>query len=540
MIQEKEEMPASATAATAQARSELQEYLSVSQQRRHLFPRSALVGLCAGIVAVIFRLLLTWADLTRNSLLAWAHQSPTWGWLAPVCFGAVGAALSVFLVRRYAPEASGSGIPHLKATFHRLRELRWWRVLPIKMLGGMLALGSGMALGREGPTVQMGGAVGDAIARWLNASARDRLVLIASGAGAGLAAAFNAPLSGLVFILEEVQRDFRPVVFGAAFLAAAVADIVARFATGQLPVFSVPSYAAPPLAAMPAFVALGIIAGLLGVLFNWGIIVTLNLFDRIPAHVRVALAGFVGALAGLLAWFSPQAVGGGHHLAEQALAGNFLLAAIPFWFLLRFGLSLVSYGTGAPGGIFAPLLVLGALAGLAVGLITQQLVPAIAPEPAVFAVVGMAAYFTAIVRAPLTGVVLILEMTGNYGQMLPLLVSCFAAYAVAEGLKTLPIYEALLERDLVRGGLRPVYKEPIVVEMTVEEGAPFMGKMIKELALPPGCIIVNCYEDEHEFIPTATTQLLPHMRITAVISPQAANALSILRRGCEAATRGET
>ncbi|MEZ4736970.1 MAG: H(+)/Cl(-) exchange transporter ClcA [Caldilineaceae bacterium] len=346
--------PAPTSTATAQARSELHEYLSANQQRRHLFPRSALVGLCAGIVAVIFRTLLTWADVVRTDIVLWTQQSAAWGWIVPVLVGATGAALSVFLVRRYAPEASGSGIPHLKATFHRLRELRWWRILPVKMVGGVLAIGSGMALGREGPTVQMGGAMGDAIARWLKVSARDRLVLIASGAGAGLAAAFNAPLSGLVFILEEVQRDFRPAVFGAAFLAAAVADIVARFATGQLPVFAVPTYPAPPLEAMPVFVLLGLVAGLLGVAFNWGILTVLNLFDRIPSHLRVALAAVVGGGAGLIAWFSPIAVGGGHTLAEQALEGHFLLSAIPLWFLLRFGLTLVSYGTGAPGGIFAP------------------------------------------------------------------------------------------------------------------------------------------------------------------------------------------
>ena len=524
----------SPTSATAQARSELQDYLRDSHQRRRLFPRAILVGLGAGSVAILFRTLLSWADQGRNGLLGWAHHYPAWGWLLPLCISALSAALSVFLVRNYAPEASGSGIPHLKATFHRLRELRWWRVLPVKLVGGVLALGSGMALGREGPTVQMGGAIGDAIARWLKVSARDRLVLIAAGAGAGLAAAFNAPLSGLVFILEEVQRDFRPVVFGAAFLAAAVADIVARFATGQLPVFTVPSYPTPPLAALPVFLCLGAAAGLLGVAFNMGILTTLQWFERIPSHLRVAAAAVVGGLAGLLAWFSPLAVGGGHDLAEEVLSGHFLLAVIPLWFLLRFGLTLISYGTGAPGGIFAPLLVLGALIGLAVGQLAATLAPTVVPQPAVFAVVGMAAYFTAIVRAPLTGVVLILEMTGNYNQMLALLVSCFAAYAVAEGLRNLPIYEALLARDLLRGGLRPTYTEPIVVDLTIEEGAPFVGQAIKDLALPPGCILVNCEEEGQAFIPTATTRLLPHMRITAVISPQAANALGVLRHGCEA------
>ncbi|CAN5691769.1 H(+)/Cl(-) exchange transporter ClcA [soil metagenome] len=535
MASDRSELKSATPGTIAEASSELQEYLSVSHQRNRLFPRAALVGLCAGIIAVIFRTLLTMADTMREDLVLWAHQFPSVGWLLPITFGAVGAALSVLLVRRYAPETSGSGIPHLKATLHRLRELRWRRVLPVKMVGGVLAIGSGMAMGREGPTVQMGGAVGDAIARWLNVTARERLVLIAAGAGAGLAAAFNAPLSGLVFILEEVQRDFRPLVFGAVFLAAAVADIVARLAAGQLPVFTIPSYPVPPLANIPLFIVLGVATGVLGVAFNQGLLATQTLFSRLPERLRIVAGGAVGALAGLIAWFSPSAVGGGHSLAEQVLAGHFLLAVIPLWFLLRFGLTMFSYGTGAPGGIFAPLLVLGALIGLAIGEIAHFFAPVAVPQPAVFAVVGMAAYFTAIVRAPLTGIVLILEMTGNYSQMLPLLVSCFTAYAVAEALKDLPIYEALLERDLLSGGLRPTYKEPIVVEMVVEPGSPFVGKMVKNLALPPGCLLVHYREHEHQLIPTASTRLEEHMYITAVIAPEAANALAVLRHGCEAA-----
>jgi CIC family chloride channel protein len=279
---------------------------------------------------------------------------------------------------------------------------------------------------------------------------------------------------------------------------------------------------------------LGIATGVLGVAFNRGLLATQELFGRAPGQMRLVLAGVVGASAGLIAWFSPLAVGGGHDLAEQVLAGHFVLAIIPLWFILRFGLTMVSYATGAPGGIFAPLLVLGAFIGLAIGEIAHYFAPAAVPQPAVFAVVGMAAYFTAIVRAPLTGVVLILEMTGNYSQMLPLLVSCFSAYAVTELLKDLPIYEALLEIDLLRGGLRPSYKEPIVVEMAVEPGAPFVGKEVKALGLPPGCILVQCMEDGHEWVPTATTRLHEHMHITAVIAPEAANALAVLRRGCEA------
>jgi CIC family chloride channel protein len=407
-------------------------------------------------------------------------------------------------------------------------------LLPVKMLGGMLALGSGLALGREGPTVQIGGAIGDLVARLLDATTRERLTLIAAGAGAGLAAAFNAPLSGLVFVLEEVQRDFRRGVFGAAFIASAIATVIAQLALGQMPVFTVPHYPAPPLATLPAFAVLGVVTGLLGVAFNRGLLVTLNFFAIIQQHSALALAAAIGALVGLISWFSPQAVGSGHALAEIVLVGQVSLAMLPLWFLLRFGLTLVSYGTSAPGGIFAPLLVLGALIGLGIGHIAHWLAPLAVPEAGVFAVVGMAAYFAAIVRAPLTGIVLIMEMTGDYDQMLPLLISCFCAYAVAEWLRDLPIYEALLERDLLRAGLHSSFQEPRVVEMEVEPGSPFAGQQLRTLGLPIGCLVVRCCLDEKEWIPTADTFLAGHMRITAVIAPEATNALATLRYGCAA------
>ena len=201
---EKTDTPPVSPRATVQAQSEIQEYLEVSHEQHALFPRAALVGLCAGIVAVVFRGLLLGADTLRNSLVVWGQAVPSLGWIFPILYSATAATLAVMLVRRYAPETSGSGIPHLKAVLHRLRDLSWFRVLIVKLFGGVLAIGSGLALGREGPTVQMGGAVGDGIARWLKVSTRDCMTLTAAGAGAGLAAAFNAPLSGLVFVLEEV------------------------------------------------------------------------------------------------------------------------------------------------------------------------------------------------------------------------------------------------------------------------------------------------------------------------------------------------
>lgn len=520
--------------APIEPQSEIEDYLAVSQQRRRVLPRAALVGLGAGLVAAAFRLALSGADTLRYAMLEWAHAWPQVGWIAPVMYGAVGAALSVLLVRRYAPEAGGSGIPHLEAVLHRFRTLVWSRVLPVKFLAGVLALGSGLAMGREGPTVQMGGATGDAIAGLLRSRPRERRTLIAAGAGAGLAAAFNAPLSGLTFVLEEVQRDFHPIVFAAAFVAAVIADIVARVISGPDPVFAVPGYALQPLATLPVFATLGVLAGLLGVAFNRGLLATLNLASRLNGRQVLVYAAAMGMIVGVVGWFAPEGAGNGHGLAEEVLAGRLALTLIPLWFVIRFGLTLGSYGTGAAGGIFAPLLVLGALLGLGTGEVAHLLSPAIAPQPAVFAVVGMAADFTAIVRAPLTGIVLIVEMTGNYEQMLPLLVSCFCAYATAEALRELPIYESLLERDLARGGGLPGHGEPMVVDFIVEPDSPFAGRPVNALGLPPACVIVRCLHHGTELVPTAWTRIEPHMRLTVVIGPSAVTGLAILRQGCRA------
>jgi chloride channel protein, CIC family len=521
---------------SSEARSEIQEYLEVRQERHKLFPRAALVGLCAGGVAVIFRAFLAAASGLRNLLIQWAYTVPIFGWIFPMLFGAAGALIATLVAFRYAPETSGGGIPHLKAVLHRFRDLFWGRVLVVKMISGVLAIGGGLGLGPEGPTVQMGGAVADGIARGLKVAPQDRLTLVAAGAGAGIAAAFNAPLSGLAFVLEEMQRDFRPAVFGASFVAAVAADVVTRSASGQLPVFTVPSYVMPPLSSLPVFAVLGVFAGLFGVAYNRGILSTLDFMGRIPRLWRFSLCAGVGAAAGLFAWFSPGAVGAGHELIEIVLRNKISLAAIPVFFILRFGLTVTSYGTGAAGGMLVPLLTLGALLGLGVGQLVHIFTP-LAAEPGVFAVVGMAAYFTAIVRTPLTGILLITEMTGSYDQMLPLLTASFCAYAVTEYLRDMPIYEALLERDLSRGGIGTEHDEPIVVEFEIEPNSPFAGLLVRDLGLPSGCVLVRCHVDGREWVPTAATRMEAFMRITVVIGPEADGAMELLRRGCAARER---
>ncbi len=512
---------------------EIRTYLTMRTQRRRVYPRAALLGLGTGLLAVLFRWCLEASTTLREVLGDYAHAH-LWGWLPSVVWGAGSAALAVFLVRRFAPEAVGSGIPHLKAVFYRLRRLHPARLLPVKFIGGVLAIGGGLALGREGPTVQMGGALGSALARVFGSNPGERLALIAAGSGAGLAAAFNAPLAGVVFVLEEIQRGFTPNVFGAALIASVIADVVTRFANGQQPVYDIPFYAAPALSTLFLYPVLGALAGLISIAFTQGLLLTLDGIAKLPFHPLVTAAG-VGGIVGAIGIFFPGVISAGDGLIEHTLAGQTLLVAIMPLLLLRYVLTLGSYAIGTPGGIFAPLLVLGALLGTGLGVVSQIGFPQLGINPEALAVVGMAALFTGVVRAPLTGLVLIVEMTGNYGQMLPLMLACFTAYAVAEGFGVPPVYDALLARELKRDvpeDVVPVADEgALLLTLTVQPGSPFDGEAVRALGLPNGCILVTLKRALTERVVTADTVLEAGDELTALVSPGATAAVQLLQEG---------
>lgn len=444
-----------------QARAERAQFQQQQTKRRSLVPRAALLGVLTGLLAVAFRVALEWLDGARSALFAGWHGLGFAGLPLCILWSALLAGAGVWLVKRFAPEASGSGVPHLKGVLLGLQTMRATRILLVKFGGGLLALGSGLLMGREGPTLQMGGAMGDLVGRFLGAGESNRRILIAAGAAAGLSAAFNAPLAGLIFVLEEVQGDFEPAMFAAALVASLVADVVGRVLVGQESAFRVAVDNAN-LGALPAYLVLGLSCGVLGVAFNRALMWGSNPDARWQKWPRGVWGVAVGALVGGVGFFAPQLLGAGHSLTEATFAqasapdlwasAKSLLWLVPLALVLRFCLTSVSYSTGAAGGFFAPILSMGAQLGLVVALGTHFLAPQLGIHPQNFAVVGMAALFAASVRAPLTSIVLIIEMTNGYGLILPLLTACLAAYGVADALGDLPIYEALLERDLTRLG----------------------------------------------------------------------------------------
>jgi CIC family chloride channel protein len=519
--------------AEPRAQRELREFVRLQEQRRRHLPRALIIGVLSGLMAVAFGRSLEISEHLRDQLIEWALRFGTLGALVPVLLGAATAGIAVGLVASIAPEASGSGIPHLKAVLHRLRALRWRTVLPVKFVGGVLGIGGGLALGREGPTVQMGGALGQMVGGWFRCTPRERLTLIAAGAGAGLSAAFNAPLAGLVFVLEEVQRDFSPVVFTVTLVASVVADVTARLLLGGEPVFRLTMPVAPGLGSLPLHLLIGVAAAPLGVLFNRSLMGSLDVAAKLRAIPPWGRGALVGAGIGLVAWLAPSSVGGGRKLVDATLLGDFGAVQILWLMPLRLLLTSASYGTGAAGGIFTPMLVIGALLGSGVGQAGARILPGGLVDLPTCAVVGMAAFFAAVVRAPLTGIVLLVEMTGDYGMVLPLLIACLAAGGIADWMRDPPIYEALLLRDLKRRKEPAQLQQPTVLDLTVGEGARFDGVPIRDLGLPPGCIVIAVERGLASEVPTADFTLAAGDRLSVLVSPRAADAVHLLREGTE-------
>jgi CIC family chloride channel protein len=329
-------------------------------------------------------------------------------------------------------------------------------MLLIKFVGGVLSIGAGAALGPEGPGVQMGAVSARLIATLFRRSWPDVQALVAAGAGAGIAVAFNAPIAGAVFVLEELTRRFEMRIAVAGLGASSTAILISRLFLGDAPEFHV-AVSAPiasatgPLpyaaaATWPLYLALGVLAGAAAALYSRLLIralSTASAFDKWPLEAKAAV---IGAIVGVIGWFAPELIGDGGKVSQLVLAGTAVAGGIPLALAIRFCLGAASYAARTPGGLFAPLLALGAMIGSLLGELCQAAFPAIGIEPQAFAVIGMAAFFTGVVRAPVTAIVLVIEVTAAFTTLLPMLVACFAAMLAAELLNTPPIYDSLRQR----------------------------------------------------------------------------------------------
>ena len=359
----------------------------------------------------------------------------------------VGSLAMGYLLFRYFPNARGSGVPQTKAALFAHNGYISLRTVLGKFVCTATTLASGIPLGREGPAVQVGAGIGSVLGRWLGLSPEKVKALIPVGAAAAVAAAFNTPLAAVMFALEEVMGDLHAPVLGSVVLASATSWAVLRLLLGNNPLFHVPEYALVHPLELGIYALLGVAGGFLSVAFTQSLLRIRKYFLMLPAKTRWWHPVVGGVLVGGMGWFVPQALGVGYTYVGEALNGTLALKVMLLLIVLKLVGVTVSYATGNAGGIFGPSLLLGSMLGGAIGTVAHHYLPGYTASPGAYALVGMGALFAGIVRAPMTSVLMIFEMTHDYAVIVPLMIANLTSLFIASRLQREPIYEALAHQD---------------------------------------------------------------------------------------------
>ena len=476
-----------------------------------LIGEGLMVGMVAGLFVLLYRIVLEYAGNILTAILEFIGNNPLKmaGWFAVLLL----LAWIVAKLVTFEPMISGSGIPQLEGEMVGKLDQRWKRVLPAKFIGGFLCLIGGLALGREGPSIQLGAMVGKGVSDKLDRGKTEEKYLTTCGASAGLAAAFHAPLAGVMFSLEEVHKNFSVSVLLSVMVSSLTADYISSTVMGLEPVFKFGIIEGLPPKYYWLLILLGVFLGVFGAFYNWFTLKVQELYNKAKFLNTTTKIMIPFLCAGILAFTYPQLLGSGHALIDHLTEEGMLIGTILFVLIGRFIFSAVCFGSGAPGGIFFPLLVLGGFAG---GLFAAIGVQFLGLDPVYinnFVILGMAGYFSAIVRAPLTGIILIFEMTGTYSYLLSLSVVTIVAYIVATLLKSKPIYESLLERLLEKQG--ETMADPAMVnrgqkllsEFVIMQGSVLDGATIGEIDWPEHCLIVAVQRGTEEILPRGKTRL---------------------------------
>ncbi|AFZ11777.1 Cl- channel voltage-gated family protein [Crinalium epipsammum PCC 9333] len=403
---------------------------------------ACLIGLVSGLAAVLLKQSVGWLGSWR--VYASMQQPPI------LVLPSVGLGLGLlcgWLLERLGSESAGSGIPQVKAVLAQFPIALNLRVALVKLVASILALSSGLTLGRQGPTVHIGAAVAAQLSQWIPTSPDHRRQMIAAGAGAGLAAGFNAPIAGTLFVVEELLQDLSGLTLGTAILASFIGAVISRLLGGRnldlnLELTNISStFFAPEI---PFYIVLGLICGFLGALFNNSILSSLAFYKRLSLSLplRIGLAGFVsGCIIALL----PISFRNNSGLREFLITGEASWEFAIIAFMAHFALTIIAYGSGAPGGLFNPALILGSAIGYLVGLSEYHLIEMSLPTS--YALAGMGAFFSAVSKAPFTAIVIVFEITTDFNLVLPLMIACVVSYVVADKLAKGSLYQRLLESN---------------------------------------------------------------------------------------------
>lgn len=338
--------------------------------RLKLVAEGILVGIFSGLLVILYRIVLEKAEELRANFFILQSQKH-WLIFFWFIFLIIGALVVGTMVKKE-PMISGSGIPQVEGVLLRKLHMNWLSVVLRKFIGGVISIGAGLSLGREGPSIQLGAAMGQGVGKVLKRHNVEERYLITSGASAGLAAAFNAPLAGVMFSLEEVHKHFSPMVLISAMSASLTADFISKNFFGLSPVFKFHHISTLPLSSYGYIIVLGIIVGVFGVVYNHTLLKTQSLYGKLKSWPIQAKLLIPFLLAGILALVFPLVLGGGHSIIELLIEGNITMKLLIVLLVIKFIFSMVSFGSGAPGGIFFPLLILGALTGAIYGKLAAE------------------------------------------------------------------------------------------------------------------------------------------------------------------------
>ena len=404
------------------------------------------VGLVGGFVVLLYRVALTFAGDWLVKILSYMKGNPfrcaVWFLILMALAWIVGRLV------KWEPMISGSGIPQVEGEVSGRLSQNWRRVLPAKFAGGFLCMLGGLSLGREGPSIQLGAMAGQGISRALGRGKREEKFLMTCGASAGLSAAFHAPLAGMMFAVEEIHKTFSIPILLPVMTASVTADYIASHILGLDPVFHFQITEYLPQNYYWLLILLGILVGVSGVFYNWGMLKAQELYRKIPFLKETGRLLIAFLTAGVLGLVMPSVLGSGSGLIVSLTKGEMVLGMVVLTLVVKFLFSAVSFGSGAPGGIFFPLLILGALLGAVFAMTGAEFFGLDPVYINNFVLLGMTGFFTAIVRAPLTGIILLFEMSGSISQMLSLSIVSVTAYIVATLMRSEPIYDSLLKRIL--------------------------------------------------------------------------------------------
>jgi CIC family chloride channel protein len=363
--------------------------------------------------------------------------------LVPALFSVVTGILLSYVF----PGARGSGVPQTKAAYHLKNGAIPLRVPLGKFFMGALCIGSGHSMGREGPSVQIGAGLASGIGRLLRLPPSRIKDLVPVGAAGALSAAFNTPVAAVIFALEELIGDMNASLLGSTVVASVASAVVARSLLGNEPLFGVPTYELVHPAELGAYALLGIVGGIVSLGFCKGLLALRQFFMQLPARTRVFHPAIGGVAIGAILIVVPEVMGVGYEYVDQALNGGMLFRTLLLLGAVKLVATIISYSSGNAGGIFAPSLYIGAMLGGGVGMLVNQFAPFPTAAPGAYALVGMGALFAGIIRAPMTSVFMIFEITQDYQIFVPLMVANLLSYVISRRYQPVPVYRALLQQD---------------------------------------------------------------------------------------------